>query len=97
MQHAACRLQAAVQAADDAYLHACAPCREATGNIFQGLSRSGMYRGSLLPVLAVDMPLYDVVSKLSRMSPTILPSSTAKILQCKVRDALAEREGRDFL
>ncbi len=53
--------------------------------IFQGLAHSGLYRGALLPVLATDMPLREALAKMGSLAAGILPSSTRKITQCKVR------------
>ncbi len=53
--------------------------------IFAGLASSGLYKGSLLPVLTTDMPLREALARLGRLDSAILPSSLRKIAQCKVR------------
>ncbi|KAG2432638.1 hypothetical protein HXX76_008978 [Chlamydomonas incerta] len=57
--------------------------RDTIDRIFAGLSSSGLYKGSLLPVLTTDMPLRDAIKKLDNLDAAILPSSTRKISQCK--------------
>jgi len=58
--------------------------RRTVQRIFEGLARGGMYRGALLPVLAVGAPVYDVARALGEMTGQILPSSARKIGQCQL-------------
>lgn len=58
-------------------------CRTTAQRIFDGIDRGGLYKGSLLPVMTADMPLYDVIRVLDSMHASILPTSMRKITHCK--------------
>lgn len=58
--------------------------RDSVDRIFGGLMRSGLYRGSLLPVLSTDLPIREALARIGSLGAAILPSSTRKISQCKV-------------
>ncbi|KAG2499809.1 hypothetical protein HYH03_002105 [Edaphochlamys debaryana] len=57
--------------------------RDTIDRIFAGLMQSGLYKGSLLPVLSTDMPLREALARLGSLDAAILPSSQRKITQCK--------------
>ncbi|GIL65714.1 hypothetical protein Vafri_19393 [Volvox africanus] len=57
--------------------------RDTIDRIFAGLVNSGLYKGSLLPVLSTDMPLREALAKIGSLDSAVLPSSTRKITQCK--------------
>mmetsp|Transcript_19763 Transcript_19763/g.42939 ORF Transcript_19763/g.42939 Transcript_19763/m.42939 type:complete len:805 (-) Transcript_19763:957-3371(-) len=57
---------------------------DTVSRIFQGIEEGGMYRGSLLPVLSVDKPMFEVMSALANMESSILPTSTRKISRAKM-------------
>uniref|UniRef100_A0A7R9VBV4 Phosphate acetyltransferase n=3 Tax=Chlamydomonas euryale TaxID=1486919 RepID=A0A7R9VBV4_9CHLO len=56
--------------------------RDAVSRIFQGLDGS-MYKGTLMPVMHVDMPLFECVRELQETKSSILPTSARKIRQSK--------------
>jgi BioD-like phosphotransacetylase family protein len=51
--------------------------------MFEGLAKG--YSGSLIPVMATPLSLYEAVRRLDHLTGTVLPSSTRKIQHCKVR------------
>lgn len=57
--------------------------RRTVQRVFEGVARGGMYRGALLPVLAVGAPIFDVVRALGDMGGQIMPTSARKIGQCR--------------
>mmetsp|Transcript_19762 Transcript_19762/g.42933 ORF Transcript_19762/g.42933 Transcript_19762/m.42933 type:complete len:768 (-) Transcript_19762:957-3260(-) len=58
--------------------------KDTVSRIFKGIEEGGMYRGSLLPVLSVDKPMFEVMSALANMESSILPTSTRKISRAKM-------------
>lgn len=66
------------------YAHVSISHSDTVDRIFAGLASSGLYKGSLLPVLTTDMPLREALARLGRLDSAILPSSLRKIAQCKV-------------
>lgn len=57
--------------------------RRTVQRVFEGVARGGMYKGALLPVLAVGAPVFDVVRALGEMGGQIMPTSVRKIGQCR--------------
>lgn len=50
--------------------------------MFEGLSKG--YQGSLVPIMSTDLPLFEAVRRIDRMTGAVLPTSTRKIQHCKV-------------
>lgn len=53
-------------------------------SIYAGLDRSGLYKGTLLPVVSTDWPLREALTIIDRLDAAILPGSTRKIERSKV-------------
>ncbi|EFJ49262.1 phosphate acetyltransferase [Volvox carteri f. nagariensis] len=51
--------------------------------IFAGLAHSGLYQGTLLPVLSTDRPLREALAIMDRLDAAILPDSTRKVERSK--------------
>ncbi|GLC50353.1 hypothetical protein PLESTB_000369800 [Pleodorina starrii] len=59
--------------------------RATVDSIFGGLERSGLYRGTLLPVLATDRPLREALSVIDRLdAAAIQPDSARKMERSKL-------------
>lgn len=58
--------------------------RSIAARIFEGIERGGLYQGSLLPVMATNKPMFDVLQGIAAVHPSILATSTRKIQQCKM-------------
>ncbi|KAI8473674.1 MAG: phosphate acetyltransferase [Monoraphidium minutum] len=58
--------------------------REMAQSYFDGIKRSGLYKGFIFPVMAVDKPMYEVLRELDGLRGAILPSSTRKIKECQM-------------
>ncbi|GBF96450.1 ferredoxin-dependent glutamate synthase [Raphidocelis subcapitata] len=58
--------------------------RDLAQDYFDGIKRSGLYKGFIFPVLAVNKPMVDVLRTLDGMRGAILPSSARKIQECKM-------------
>mmetsp|Transcript_620 Transcript_620/g.1655 ORF Transcript_620/g.1655 Transcript_620/m.1655 type:complete len:832 (-) Transcript_620:1455-3950(-) len=58
--------------------------KDTVARIFDGIEHGGVYKGSLLPILAVDKTVTEVLNKLSASVASILPSSTRKINHVKI-------------
>ena len=53
-------------------------------SIFAGLAYTGLYRGTLLPVLSTDRPMREALTAIERLDAAILPASSRKIARSKV-------------
>ncbi|GIL76328.1 hypothetical protein Vretimale_5892 [Volvox reticuliferus] len=53
-------------------------------SIFAGLVKSGLYKGTLLPVLSTDRPLREALAIIDRLDAAILPDSARKIERSKL-------------